>query len=130
MKMHAFEGHLVYGGLHLAEALEHSRGILSRTFGQCSFFDQLQNVRQVPVGVRLHNGHMEFGGTDTAAFDPFEGDYRTGIERSQRLDDGGLIGAGIRQRAHQHVAADPGEPIQITQQGHNPSIMPCLVPQC
>jgi hypothetical protein len=34
-----------------------------------------------------------------------------------------LVRAGIRQRAHQHVAADSGEGVQIAKQGHDLFIM-------
>jgi hypothetical protein len=30
-----------------------------------------------------------------------------------------VVRAGVRQRAHQHVAADPGEGVQIAEQGHS-----------
>ena len=43
---------------------------------------------------------------------------RAGFERGDGVDDGGLVRAGIGQRAHQHVAADSGEGVQITEQGH------------
>ena len=84
----------------------------------------------MPVGVRFRNSHMELGGGDAAAFDLLERDHRAGFERSQRLDDGGLIRAGIRQRTYQHVAADPGERVQIAQQGHNLSIMEDVAGTC
>jgi hypothetical protein len=71
----------------------------------------------------VRDGHVELSGRDAAAFHAFEGQRRAGFERSQRIDDGGLIRASIRQRAHQHVAADPGECVQIAEQGHSPFIM-------
>ena len=72
------------------------------------------------------DGHVEFRGGYRATFDALEGQHGAGFERGDRVYDrsgGGLIRAGIRQRAHQHVAADPGEGVQIAEQGHGPFIM-------
>jgi hypothetical protein len=35
------------------------------------------------------------------------------FERGDGGGDGGLVGAGVGQRAHQHVAADAGEGVQV-----------------
>ena len=37
-------------------------------------------------------------------------------------DDGGLVRAGIRQRAHEHIAADARERIQVTESRHELSL--------
>jgi hypothetical protein len=63
--------------------------------------------------------YVKLGGGDTTAFHALEGQRRAGFERGERIDNSGLVRAGIRQRAHQHVAADPGEGVQIAEQGHS-----------
>ena len=40
------------------------------------------------------------------------------LERGDGSRDGGLIGAGVGQRADQHIAANPGECVQIAGNGH------------
>ena len=66
---------------------------------------------------------MELRSGDPAAFDALERQHRTGFERGERVYDrsldGGVVRAGVRQRTHQHVAADPGEGVQIAEQGHS-----------
>ena len=117
--MHLFDRHLVHRRFRFGEPLEHGGGVLFGALRQSGFLDHLQNVRQMPVRMRLRDRHVELGGGDAAAFHAFERQRRAGLERRERIDDGGLVRAGIRQRAHQHVAADPGEGVQIAEQGHS-----------
>ena len=128
VEMHRLDGHLVDGGFGFAEPLEHGCGVLFGALREGGLLDHLQNVRQVAVGVGFLRSHVELGGGDAAALDALEGQHRAGFERGERIDDGGLIRAGIRQRAHQHIAADPGEGVQIAEQGHDLFIMEDIAP--
>ena len=123
VEMHVFDWHLVDGRFGFSQSLKHGRGVLFGALGQGGVVDHFQNVRQVPVGVRFRGAHVELGGGDPAALDALEGQHRAGLKRGDGIDNGGLdgclVGAGIRQRAHQHIAADSGECVQIAQQGHS-----------
>ena len=80
--------------------------------------DHLHDMREMPVRVGRLDVHVVLGGADAAAFDLLERNGGAGFERSDGVDDGGLVRAGMGQRAHQHVSADPGECVKITSQWH------------
>ena len=57
--------------------------------------------------------HAVLGGGYSTAFYFFKGDGGPNLKRMNCASDGFLIRAGIRQSAHQHIAADSGKRIQI-----------------
>jgi len=61
---------------------------------------------------------VEFGGADAAALHFLEPDGGADFERGDGGGDGGLVGAGVGQRADKHVAADAGEGVQVAGQRH------------
>ncbi len=98
-------------------ALRRARG------GNVRGFDHLDDVVQVAMRFGFLDGDTILGGGDPGPFDLFEGDGGAGLERGDGGDDGRLVRAGIRQRAHQHVAADSGKGIQVAEKGHDSFIV-------
>jgi hypothetical protein len=80
-------------------------------------------VVQVAVLFRLFGNDAVLGGSDSAAFHLFEGHGGASLERSDSVDDGSLVGAGIGERAYQHVAADSRKCIQVAKKRHDSFIV-------
>ncbi len=87
-------------------------------FGQIRAFDHLDDGGEMAVGLGFLYRDAVFGGADAGALHLFEGHDGAGIERSDGVCDGGLIGSGIGQCAHQHVAANSRECVQIASNRH------------
>ena len=63
--------------------------------------------------VGLGDIDLEFGGGDAAALHVVEAERGAGSERIKRGDETGLVGAGVGQRANQHVSANSGKRVEI-----------------
>ncbi len=111
-------GTLVDLRLGLAQSLEDRDGIATRASRQVGLLDHLDDVRKMAVRLLFPGFDVEFGGRDPAALHFFERDGSAEIERGDGADNGVLIGAGIRQRAHQHIAANSGECVKVTSKRH------------
>jgi hypothetical protein len=118
VKVHFLDGHLVDFRFGLAQAAEHRQRILRGARRQAGLFDNLDDVREMPVSMLLLHRNVEFGGADSAALDFLEGDGGADFERGDGVGDGGLAGAGVGQRTHQHIAANSRKGVQVTGQGH------------
>jgi hypothetical protein len=70
------------------------------------------------MSVFMHVMDVELSGGDAAAFDLLERDGGARVHRSDGAGDSLRICSRIRQRADQHVAANPGECVQIASNGH------------
>ena len=120
MKMHFLDGDLVYLRFGLTQLLEHGDGGSLCPLAEFRLLNHLHDVRKMAVGVRFLHLHVVLGGADAAALHLFERNHRAGFERVHGIANGGLVRAGIRQSAHQHVAADSRECVQIAGKGHDP----------
>ncbi len=103
------------GGLGLSQALEHGGGIGLHPLRQLRRLDHGQDMRQVTVLLGLDRANAELGGADAAAHGLLELKLRAGLKRRQALDDAFGAGARVGERAHQHVAADSGECVQVAE---------------
>ncbi len=65
----------------------------------------------------LLHSDVKLGARNIAPLDLFEGDLRSGVQGMNRRSDRLLVGARIGQRADQHVPAESGERVQITNRG-------------
>ena len=115
VEVHLFDRHLVDLGLGLGQSAEDRDGVAPRSApASVGLLDHLHDVREVPVRVLLLHVNVVLGGADAASASPFRR-RPTAPASSEAMasDDGGLVRAGIRQRADQHVAADAREGVQI-----------------
>ena len=116
------DGHLVDLRLGFPEFAEDADGGALGGFGQVRPLDHLDDGGEVAMGLGFLHRHAVLGGADAGALHLFEGHDGSGIERSDGVRDGGLIGAGIGQGAHQHVAANSRECVQIASNRHELSL--------
>src|SRR2546422_11605660 len=70
-------------------------------------------MRQMPVRAGLDGVDVELGRRNSTALDLFKTQRSAGSEGVQRGDQALPVGAGSRQRAHQHVSADSGKSVEI-----------------
>src|SRR5439155_21680477 len=66
--------------------------------------------------------HVELRRPDAAALNFFKTQCGARSERIQRGDERLPVGAGPRQRAYQHVAADSGKSVEIANSWHEPPL--------
>jgi hypothetical protein len=118
VKVDLFDGDLVDGGLGFAQLLENGERVFRGAGREGGLLDDFDDVGEVPVSVLMLHRDVEFGGADTAALYLLEGDGGADFEGCDGGGDGGLVGAGVGQRADKHVAADAGEGVQVTGQRH------------
>ena len=81
VEMDLLDGDLVDFGFGLGELLEYGEGVGLGALREVSLLDDLDDVREVAVGVLMLDGDVEFGGADAAAFDFLEGDGGADFER-------------------------------------------------
>src|SRR5689334_14616948 len=105
--MDALDRLLVDLGFGFAKLAEYCYGVRAGRFGEIARLDELFDVREVPMRTAFARGYMVFRGGDAGALDLFERHRGPGGEGMDGIRDGVLVGAGIGQRAHEHVAADP-----------------------
>jgi hypothetical protein len=96
-----------------------SNGAVAGARRQVRALDHLHDVGEVPVRMLLAGLDVVLGGGDAGALDLLEGDGGARLQRSDGVDDGGLFRSGVRQRAHGHIAADPGKRVQINDESHD-----------
>ena len=72
----------------------------------------------MPVAMCFGNCYVKLDGRDAGPSDFFKRHYGAGFQRIDGTEKGGLARAGIGQRAHQHIAADAGEGVEIADPGH------------
>jgi len=113
VEMDLLDGHLVDLRFGFAETAEDGDGIAAGAFGDVGLFDRLDDVGKVAVNVRLLHLHVVLGSADAATLNLLKRNRGTALERGNGIGNGVLVRAGIRQRAHQHVAADSRKCIQI-----------------
>ena len=72
VEMDFLDGHLVHCGLGFAQPAEHGDGVAPGAARKLGLFDHLDDVREVPVDVRVSHRDVELGGADAAALHLFE----------------------------------------------------------
>ena len=103
------------GGLHFAEAAEDGGGVFLHAIGQRGGVDHPEDRPEMAVFLSFLDLDVKLGGGDTGALDFLKRQRRACAERVQGVDNLAGVGAGIGQRAHQHVATDSGESVQVAQ---------------
>ena len=102
------------------QPLKHCYRVPLRALGKVGGVNQFDDMRQVPVGALLSALNVKFRRTDSAALDLLERNAGLYVKGGNRCGNRLLVGTGIRQRTHQHVATDSRECIQIAGKGHVP----------
>ena len=121
VEVHLLGIHVVDAGLGVGEPAEGLLRPLARPLGQARGVDQ--RADRAPVALRLAGRGSDRGvrGADRvpadalrAQLEPLDG------EPGQPVADHVRIGAGVEQRAQQHVAGDAGHAVEVEDAGHRP----------
>ena len=106
VKMHLFHRHLVYCGLRFAEPPKYSLRIPLGAVREAGLADHLENLGQVTMRLVFLRLHPVLSGGEAVPLYAFERRRSARPKGCDRIYKRVLVGAGIGQRAHQHIAAD------------------------
>jgi hypothetical protein len=120
VKMDLLDGQVVDFGFGFGEAGEDFAGAFGGAGRELRFFNAIQNDRKPAVVMAFGGRDMHVRGENLAALHFFRGDGPAFETKFAQLGfDGAQIGAGVDQRAEDHVAADAGEAIEIGGSSHH-----------
>src|SRR5580692_9362571 len=113
MEVDFFDSNVVHFGLGLAKALKHGRGVLFGARGDARFFDDIEDVFEVPMRLAVAAEYPELRGRDASPRRFFDFKTSAGAERIERLEECCGVGARVEQSANSNVSADAGERVKV-----------------
>src|ERR1039458_5733722 len=115
VEMDFFNGHMVDRRFRFSQPLKNSHGVPCRPLRKAGLLDDFDDVREVAMRALFARLDVVARRADPASPDFLKRDRGPDLERPDGIPDRLSIRAGIRQRAHQHIAADSRECVQISQ---------------
>jgi len=116
VEMNFFDGDIVDFSFGLAEAAEDFAGVFGGARSERCAVDHFQDVRKMAMMMRVASFDVNFCGGNGFAFDAFGGDGpAVEMELAQLGFEGGEFEAGVDEGAENHVAADAGETVEVSE---------------